>query len=58
MKAVIFYVEDHIEEISLFRYFLKKYADQVELVTFENGLKFLEYLKEHAQEFGTCRHLR
>jgi len=50
MKAVIFYVEDHIEEITLFRYFLKKYADEVDLVTFENGPIFLKYLDNNQDE--------
>lgn len=47
MKAVIFYVEDHMEEVNLFRYFLKKYADKVELINFENGLLFLDYLSHN-----------
>lgn len=49
MIYTLFYVEDDPEEIILMEFFFKPYKDQVTLITFENGVKFLEFLHQKNQ---------
>ncbi|MEB3702892.1 Response regulator domain protein [Candidatus Bealeia paramacronuclearis] len=49
MKSILFYVEGYMEEIVLLRFFLKKYSEQVELISFENGMEFLNYLSQNVE---------
>lgn len=54
LKYQIFYADDDSDDIYLVRESIKKYAENVELISFENGLDLLVYLKRQPKASYPC----
>ncbi|AIK96454.1 response regulator [Candidatus Odyssella acanthamoebae] len=49
-KITIMYVEDSFEETEIMKLFCKQYADKVKLLTFPDGVEFLNFIEKEDRE--------